>query len=443
MANKDSDTFPPADMPRAPSLFDPHSNPLYVHHADHAGISLVSEKLVGIRNFNSWRRSMIMALGARNKTVFVDGTFSELDSSHPDYGSWSHCNNIVCTWLVNSVDTKIAKSIMYLPTARRMWLDIHDQFKQSDGPRTADIKQQIFAETQGSQSVSDYYTKLKQLWEELKNHESPYTCCCSLSQCASLKRIIERDEQDHILKFLTGLNDTFTATRGQILMMEPRPNISKVFNLVCQEERQRSMKSTSAVAFNISQTNPDESVVAAYTGGYNKNRPRPVCSHCGLVGHVVTKCYKLHGYPQGYKNSNSNSRQQIQAPVPVTQNSTQQWPPRTTNVANMVLQDSGGISMHNQQGVHLGTVTQEQVHQLLSVLSTKHTPIADTPSQISGSTFSLSDGTASTSKPQPHLVTHTLSDRSHGAQRSNRPFLGVAQKQSTVLWLMLHVNSSG
>lgn len=57
-----------------------------------------------------------------------------------------------------------------------------------------------------------------------------------------MKRIIERDEQDHILKFLTGLNDTFTATRGQILMMEPRPNISKVFNLVCQEERQLSMK---------------------------------------------------------------------------------------------------------------------------------------------------------------------------------------------------------
>ncbi|CAN6980848.1 unnamed protein product [Brassica oleracea var. botrytis] len=72
-------------------------------------------------------------------------------------------------------------NIMYLDTARQMWLDIHDQFKQSDGPRNADIKQQIFAEVQGSQSVSDYYTKLKQLWEELKNHESPYTCCCNRS----------------------------------------------------------------------------------------------------------------------------------------------------------------------------------------------------------------------------------------------------------------------
>ncbi|XP_013601103.1 PREDICTED: uncharacterized protein LOC106308488 [Brassica oleracea var. oleracea] len=170
----------------SPSLQDPNSNPLYVHHADHAGIALVSEKLAGLGNFNTWHRSMLMALGARNKAVFVDGTFAEVDMSHPDYASWSRCNNIVCTWIVNAVEKSIAKSLMYLTTARQMWLDIHDQFKQSDGPRPAEIKKQIFAETQGSQSVNDNYTKLKQLWEELKNHESPYTCCCSRLDCLLL-----------------------------------------------------------------------------------------------------------------------------------------------------------------------------------------------------------------------------------------------------------------
>ena len=170
----------------SPSLTDPNSNPLFVHNADHAGISLVSEKLAGLGNFNTWHRSMLMALGARNKAVFVDGTFAEVDMSHPDYASWSRCNNIVCTWIMNAVEKLIAKSIMYLTTARQMWLDIHDQFKQSDGPRPAEIKKQIFAETQGSQSVSDNYTKLKQLWEELKNHESPYTCFCSRLDCLLL-----------------------------------------------------------------------------------------------------------------------------------------------------------------------------------------------------------------------------------------------------------------
>lgn len=140
------------------SLRDPNSNPLYVHSADHAGISLVSELAI---SFNTWRRMMIMDLGARNKAVFVDGSYPELPENHPDFVSWSRCKNIVCTWIVSAVEKSIDKSIMYLDTARQMWLDIHDQFKQSDGPRNAEIKQHIFAETQGSLSVSDYYTRLK------------------------------------------------------------------------------------------------------------------------------------------------------------------------------------------------------------------------------------------------------------------------------------------
>ena len=69
---------------------------------------------------------------------------------------------------------------------------------------------------------------------------------------------MERDEQYRVLKFLMRLSDTYTATRGQILMMEPKPFITKVFNLVSQEERQRYMKhgqATSAVAFQVSQVN--------------------------------------------------------------------------------------------------------------------------------------------------------------------------------------------
>lgn len=32
-----------------------------------------------------------------------------------------------------------------------------------------------------------------------------------------------------------------------------------------------------------------------------KKRDRPLCTHCGLNGYTVDTCYKLHGYPPGYK----------------------------------------------------------------------------------------------------------------------------------------------
>ena len=32
-----------------------------------------------------------------------------------------------------------------------------------------------------------------------------------------------------------------------------------------------------------------------------QKRDKPTCSHCGLIGHTMERCYKLHGYPPGYK----------------------------------------------------------------------------------------------------------------------------------------------
>ncbi|XP_057975847.1 uncharacterized protein LOC131163123 [Malania oleifera] len=31
-------------------------------------------------------------------------------------------------------------------------------------------------------------------------------------------------------------------------------------------------------------------------------KEKPVCSHCGLLGHTAEICYKVHGYPPSYKS---------------------------------------------------------------------------------------------------------------------------------------------
>ena len=35
-------------------------------------------------------------------------------------------------------------------------------------------------------------------------------------------------------------------------------------------------------------------------GGHSK-KERPICTYCGLTGHIADKCYKLHEYPPGCK----------------------------------------------------------------------------------------------------------------------------------------------
>ena len=43
------------------------------------------------------------------------------------------------------------------------------------------------------------------------------------------------------MSFLMGLNETYAAVRGQILLMEPMPPLSKVFSLLLQDEKQRKV----------------------------------------------------------------------------------------------------------------------------------------------------------------------------------------------------------
>ena len=88
-------------------------------------------------------------------------------------------------------------------------------------------------------------------------------------------------------------------------MLDPLPLVAKVFNLVVQEEKQRTIgpeaivHSSDSMAFNsISSTSPS-SLAAVNSMFKPKNENRPVCSHCGITGHTVARCYKLHGYPPG------------------------------------------------------------------------------------------------------------------------------------------------
>jgi hypothetical protein len=53
------------------------------------------------------------------------------------------------------------------------------------------------------------------------------------------------------MQFLMGLNETFTQVRGQILLMDPMPNIDRVFSLIRQEEWQRSIGQLSVPMCNL------------------------------------------------------------------------------------------------------------------------------------------------------------------------------------------------
>ena len=100
------------------------------------------------------------------------------------------------------------------------------------------------------------------------------------------------------MSFWMGLNDTNTVVKGKILLMDPIPSLTKVISLLVQDEKQRKVgKNLNIEASALAVKNN-----GSFVKGSNKGKSgSPQCTHCGALGHVVDKCYKLQGYPPDYK----------------------------------------------------------------------------------------------------------------------------------------------
>ena len=111
------------------------------------------------------------------------------------------------------------------------------------------------------------------------------------------------------MKFLMGVNESFSQVRSQVLLMDPIPSLSKVYSLMIQEETQRSIPNAPVVKVDstvlVAQVSTDQvNHVTNLVNSSGKGKDRPVCTHCGKTHHTVDKCYKLHGFPLGFKFKN-------------------------------------------------------------------------------------------------------------------------------------------
>ncbi|KZV56585.1 hypothetical protein F511_27173, partial [Dorcoceras hygrometricum] len=278
-------------------------------------------------------RGLTVALTAKNKIGFIDHSIDCPRSVDLLYGSWIRCNSMVISWILNSVARDIADSLMYMQTAEEIWTDLYERFHESNAPRIYQIKKLLSGLQQGSMDVSSYYTKLRTLWDELRDYQPTSACTCG-----STKEWLNYQNQECVMHFLMGLNDSYAQVRAQVLMIEPLPVIAKVFALVIQEERQRSIHygaSKVGVDHSVILSNVNSSANTATTLRTSQSSKggrgdRIICSHCHFRNHTIDKCYKLHGYPPGHPKfksqiSQGNAQAHQSSSVIESQQETQQY----------------------------------------------------------------------------------------------------------------------
>ena len=104
------------------------SNPYFTHHSDHPGLILISKSLNG-DNYSTWKRAMVLALNSKNKLGFFNGIKAPSEETDPEgYATWSRCNDMVHSWIVNTLNPEITDSVIYYSTAHKVWEDFREQF---------------------------------------------------------------------------------------------------------------------------------------------------------------------------------------------------------------------------------------------------------------------------------------------------------------------------
>lgn len=111
-----------------PHIVDSNSHPLFIHNNDHPALILIAKKLIAPDNFAPWSRSMQIALNARNKFFIVNGGYAKPDPSSPLFEQWERVNDLVITWILNSVAEEISDGLNYVTTASDVWQELHERF---------------------------------------------------------------------------------------------------------------------------------------------------------------------------------------------------------------------------------------------------------------------------------------------------------------------------
>ncbi|XP_019246415.1 PREDICTED: uncharacterized protein LOC109226067 [Nicotiana attenuata] len=205
-----------------------HNHPLFLQAADAPCLVLVPIKLTGPENY---------ALG-------------EL------VAQWEKCDAIVLSWIGSTVSNELMPSIVFAPTARKVWSDLKEKFDRCSLTRIYHLWSEIASLKQGTDSVTTYYTKMSDLWSELDVLVPLPSCDCEESRPS-----VEHLRNQRLLTFLMGLNESYNNVRSNVLLKRTFVIVNEAYAIVTQEESQRT-----------------------------------------LGGNLKENCYKIVGYPADFKS---------------------------------------------------------------------------------------------------------------------------------------------
>ncbi|RVX00895.1 Retrovirus-related Pol polyprotein from transposon TNT 1-94 [Vitis vinifera] len=142
------------------------------HQMETSHLPITAHKLNG-QNYLQWSQSILMFIRGKEKDDYITGALATPETTISTYKKWIAENNMVMSWLVNSMTTDIGENFLSFDTAKEIWDIAKETFL--DKENTSEIIQIegiLHDLRQGNLTVTEYFNTLIRLWRQLDTFES-------------------------------------------------------------------------------------------------------------------------------------------------------------------------------------------------------------------------------------------------------------------------------
>ncbi|XP_070034904.1 uncharacterized protein [Nicotiana tomentosiformis] len=245
---------------------------------------------------------MKIVLRAKRKLGFITGTCTKDQFTHDLGEDWERVNATVLTWIMNTLLPELVNEIVYANNAHEVWADLNDRFDKISGSRFYNLHREIATVSQGTSSISTYHYRLKLLWDEYS------ALIPTLPITPETREFITQLEKQKLFQFLMGLNESYSAIRSKMLLMSPSPSVSRTYAMLIHEESQRKVCMSNTPMNEVS----DSTALMSSRDNTQKFKRygNLYCEYYRTKGHTKDTCYKLVGYPPGFKGKRKQEYRQ-------------------------------------------------------------------------------------------------------------------------------------